>query len=93
MKERIRKRKLDLIKRRRLGGTDSIHNQTAPVGLGHDLASPNLSRISGGENKLSGQNETIDAEMMDSSMLNNLNQDLDVDARDSDGEYDEEDPE
>lgn len=72
MEERIRARKLNIARKKReakQGGTD-IQNLTMPC----EFNSPNMSRISEFNNM---QNETMDADIMDNSILKNLEDDLD----------------
>ena len=94
MNDRIRKRRMILAKKRRAKGI--MHNQTMPCGNGNDFNSPNVSRISPVlEDKDKKQpDETMDTDMMDNSILKNLELDLeDNAAMPSDGENVEDDPE
>ena len=87
MKERLRRRKLELARKRREAQNDN-QNQTMPC----EFNSPNLSRISPDQKDESKmgfeQDETINTDMMDSSFLQNLDK-LDNNGMPSDGDEDD----
>lgn len=88
MMERIRRRKLELARKKREMRND-MQNQTMPTSL---FDSPNLSRITDGNDY--NNDKTMDAELMENSILNNLDKDLDEnEGMPSEGEDLEDDPE